>query len=99
MTSLVLPAPFTILVLLMSAAALIGLLWRRQARLPAPTIRAIEAHFSREGRVIAIRPALMGFGNSPPGARQYSIEVVTRAGQSHGHTIEVDRAGRVRTML
>jgi hypothetical protein len=66
---------------------------------PDDVVRRIEEHLAPEGTVMLVRPVLIKLGASPPGARQYRVSLITGYGRSQDHTVEVDEAGRVHTLL
>src|SRR4051794_39906663 len=73
----------------------------RWPKAPDSVVRSIEQHLAGQGVVMFVRPAFwkLDFGGSPAGARQYQVNLTTTLGMPKTHLVEVDRAGRVRTVL
>ncbi len=73
----------------------------RWPSVPDGVVRSIEQHLAGQGIVTHVRPAVLNldFGSSSAGARQYQVSLRTPFGMSQQHTVEVDPAGRVRTVL
>jgi hypothetical protein len=74
--------------------------WLTQSsRVPGDVVEVIEQHLAPEGTVMFVRPALVPFGGLAPGARQYLVDITTPLGFSRTHTVAIDQAGNVRTIL
>ncbi len=79
----------------------VGYAWwsYRRAKVPDDVAQLIEKHLALEGVVMFMKPVMLNFGDMPPGARQYSVDITTPLGFSRKHTVEVEQTGQVRTVL
>ena len=87
------------IVILVGALILAVVRWRAWAAPPQAVVSAIEQHLASEGAVMFVSRAWLNFGSPPAGTRQYRVAITTLMGLSRTHTVEVDAAGAVRTVL